>query len=420
MECFTARQPIFDGRLKARAYELLHRESEENRFPANVSPIQATSKVLVNAFLNTNIDRIADDKVVLVNFPLNALQENFPEVAPHDKIILEVLEDVEPTSELYSIFRTLFHKRYRIALDDFVYKPEWEPFLKFVKLVKFDIQNTPLDTLGDVIEHFKKKHPKIKLLAEKVESHEEFKLAKKMGFDYFQGYFFAKPEVVRSQSVDISKSTLMNIYVEVMKPEICFNRLNKLFQFDLPLCYKLLSYVNSPAFGIRVEIGSIKQALSFLGEDLLRRFICLLVTSELSRNKPPELLKTSIYRARFCERIVKRTPFSKFSERAFLAGLFSTIDAVLDNSMVEIMEQLPLDRDIKLALAQNVGLLAGAINIIKAYEKGEWDDVESLSKSIQLNLNDIQIIYEEALNWERQQLRALEGKAENKNKKNVA
>jgi EAL and modified HD-GYP domain-containing signal transduction protein len=417
MECFTARQPIFDSQLKARAYELLHRESEENRFPANVSPIQATSKVLVNTFLNTNVDNISDGKAVLVNFPLSALRENFPEVAPHDKIILEILEDVEPTEELYSILRTLFHKRYKIALDDFIYKPEWEPFLKFVKLVKFDIQNTRLSELKDVVRHFRKNHPKIKLLAEKVETHEEFREAKSMGFDFFQGYFFAKPEVIKSCSVDISESSLMGIYAEVMKPEIDFQRLNKLFQCDLPLCYKLLNYVNSPAFGIRVEIESIKQALSFLGENLLRRFTCLLVTSELSQNKPPELLKTSIYRARFCELIVQKTPFSAYADRAFLAGLFSTIDAVLDARMADIMSQLPLDRDIKLALVQNVGLLAGALNIIKSYEQGAWDDVDTLAKSIDLDREQVGGLYIKAINWEKQQIEALTSNKQEKRKR---
>lgn len=407
MECFTARQPIFDRRLRVRAYEVLHRESEDNRFPANVSPIQATSKVLVNTFLDTNVDKISEGKDLLINFPICALRESFPEVAPHNKIVLEILEDVEPTDEVYEIIQTLFHKRYRIALDDFEYKPEWERFLKFVKLVKFDIQSTKLDEIDSIIRHFRKNHPKIKLLAEKVETYDEYKQAREMGFDYFQGYFFAEPEVLRSCSIDIAEPSLMNVYMEVMKPQMCFQRLNALFQCDLPLCYKLLSYVNSPTFGMAVEIRSIKQALSFLGENLLRRFICLLVTSELSINKPPELLKTSIYRARLCELIVQRTPFSEHSDRAFLAGLFSTIDAILDTRMKDIMDRLPLDRDIKLALAQNVGLLAGVLNIVKAYEKGMWNDVDALCQQIKLNRKIVNTLYFEAIIWERKQAEAL-------------
>jgi EAL and modified HD-GYP domain-containing signal transduction protein len=407
MECFTARQPIFDRQRRVRAYELLHRESEENCFPKNVSSIQATSKVLVNTFLNMNIDRISEGKDVLVNFSEKALIENFPEVAPYNRIILEILETVTPNQEMYDIIRSLFHKRYRIALDDFEYSADWERFLKFIKVVKFDIQQKPLREIKDVIAHFKKNHPKIKLLAEKVETYKEYEEAREMGFHYFQGYFFAKPVIIKSQGVDISESSLMNIYVEVMKPNICFKKLNTLLQCDLSLCYKLLNYVNSPTFGIRMEISSIKQALSFLGENQLRRFICLLVTSELSQDKPPELLRTSIYRARFAELLVKETPFKNYSDRAFLAGLFSTIDAVLDISMERIMEELPLDRDIKLALAQNVGLLAGVLNIIKSYEKGNWHEVDLLCKNIELSNHIIRQHYFNALVWEKQQIQAL-------------
>jgi EAL and modified HD-GYP domain-containing signal transduction protein len=409
MECFTARQPILDRKLRVRAYELLHRESEENCFPINISCIQATSKVLVNTFLNTNIDRISEGKDVLVNFSEKALVENFHEVAPHNKIILEVLETVKPSQEMYDIIRDLFHKRYRMALDDFEYSADWERFLKFIKIVKFDIQQKPLGEIKNVIAHFQKKHPKIKLLAEKVETYEEYELAREMGFHYFQGYFFARPEVIKSKSIDISESSLMNIYVEVMKPDICLNKLNTLLQCDLPLCYKLLNYVNSPTIGKNVEIASIKQALSFLGENQLRRFICLLVTSELSQNKPPELLRTSIYRARFAELLVKETAFKSYSDRAFLAGLFSTIDAILDASMDTIMEQLPLDRDIKLALSQNVGLLAGILNIIKSYEKGNWQEVDLLCENIELNKKVVRRTYFKALLWEKQQVQALNG-----------
>jgi len=407
MNCFTARQPIFDRRRRVRAYELLHRESEENRFPSNISSIQATSKVLVNTFLNTNIDEISDGKEVLINFPEKALAESFAEVAPSDKVVLEVLETVKPTDEMYETIRALFHKGYKIALDDFVYSVEWERFFKFIKLIKIDVQNTPLSEVADLVINIREHYPKIKLLAEKVETYSEFKEAKAMGFNYFQGYFFAKPEVIKSKSIDISKSSLMNIYVEVMKPDFCFKRLNSLFQYDLPLCYKLLNYVNSPSFGIKVEIQSIHQALSFLGQDTLRRFVCLLVTSELSQDKPAELLRTSIYRARFSELIVKNTVFDEFSDRAFLTGLFSTIDAILDGDMKHIMDALPLDRDIKLALTSNVGLLAGVLNIIKAFEQGNWSDVDKLCDNIKLNRDRIGQCYLDAILWEQKQAVAL-------------
>ncbi len=413
MDFFTARQPIFDQYGQVHAYELLYRESAENFFPRHVSAMQATSKVLVNAFLNANIKVIAENKDVLINFSSKAILERLPEIAPCDKIILEVLETVVPSDSMYETLKELAEKNYRIALDDFQYIPEWERFFPFIHMIKFDIQQTPLKSIRPLVRYLKSHHSHIKLLAEKIETYDEFNETKKLNFDYYQGYFFAKPEVIKSSSIDISNSALMNIYAAIMQEDTSTAMLTRLFQCDVPLCYKLLNYVHSFSLHQRTQISSIGQTIELLGRNVLKRFISVLVLAELSQNKPTELLKTSLYRARFCELIVKSTSLHTFSDRAFLTGLFSTIDAVLDHSMEEVMSNLPLDHDIKLALSQNVGLLAGVLNLVKSFEQGQWQVVTTLCNYIKLNTGIVSELYKQALLWEQEQVKVILAK-ENK------
>lgn len=406
MQRYTARQAIFSKYKRVVAYELLYRDSEVNRFPTHVSDDIATSSMLVNAFLDTSIDVVTESKTAFINFSEKSLLKGFTSVAPNKKVVIEILETVEPTDEMYRIIRELFHARYRIALDDYTFDPRWERFLKFISFVKVDIQSHPLASVAHEIENLKKH--KVKLLAEKVETNEEFKLAREMGFDYFQGYFFCKPQVIKNKGIDFSSNLLMQIYTEAVRAELDFDKLDRLFRQDLGLSTKLLRYVkNVSSPRLKGDITSIRQALVRLGVDLIRRFTLVLVTSELTQNKPNELMKTSIYRARFCEQMLKKSPFKDYSDRGFLAGLFSTLDAVLDLPIGEIMNSLPIDKDIKLALVQNVGLLAGTLNIIKHYEQGEWEEVDMYCQQIGLNLDNIRECYDEAITWQRNETHLL-------------
>lgn len=407
MDRYTARQPIFDKFKKVAAYELLYRESEVNLFPSHVSSNAATSAMLVNTFLDTKVELITEDKPALINFSEDTLLNGFTKLAPSDKIIIEVLETVEPTEELYHVFEQLFHSGYKIALDDFTFDPKWDRFLPFVKIIKVDVITHPLTQIGDELVRLKKIFNG-DFLAEKVETYEEFDLAKQMGFTYFQGYFFCKPEIIQNKSLDFSNNLLMKIYKEAVKPKIDIDKIDRLFKQDTGLTTKLLRYMNNIMPNAKEDARSTREVLIQLGTESIRRFTLVLVTSEMSGNKPNELLKTSIYRARFCEQMVTKSHFPDYSDRAFLVGMFSTLDAVLDLPISDIMDVLPIDTDIKLALVQNVGLLAGVLNIIRAYEKGDWKQAEEYCTQIGLSLEHIHITYEEAIAWQSKEVSALE------------
>lgn len=398
MKTFTARQPIFDRQKRVVAYELLFRENNENKFPAHMPDIQATSKLLLNAFFDTNINKITNGKPALVNFPTQILKDKFAELLPTKDILIEILETVDPSEELFSIMRRMFHKGYRFALDDFVYDERWEKFLPFVKLIKIDIMKTPLHEINPLIQKLKKR--KIKVLAEKVETNEEFLEAKKMGFDFFQGFFFARPEMIVENSIPPSQTTLMSLYRECVKEEIDFESVKKIIQNDVSIAYKLLRYVNnSGIFKHKKEITSIKEAIVYIGEDLMRRFVFLIVTAELSVKKPFELMKKAIERAYFCEALAKSSALYKYSDRAFLIGLFSVIDAILDRQMSNIVEDLPLEEDIKRALVDKIGLYSAFIKVAISYDHGKWDKVKLLTQQLGITENKTTELYIESIEW---------------------
>jgi EAL and modified HD-GYP domain-containing signal transduction protein len=373
IEIYTARQPILNRKKKVVAYELLFRDSQKNCFPTDVTPDIATAKLLINSYLSIGLDEMTEGKPALINFPMAMLSDHLVNLAPYKNIIVEILETVEPSDENFDVLAKLFHQGYTLALDDFIYSTAWDRFLPFIKLIKIDIVETPLSSIAHLLPHFRKY--KIKLLAEKVETHEEFMQAKELGFEYFQGYFFYKPEILIGVEIESSHPFLMSIYHEVMKNGYSYRKLEGYFEHDMDLTYKLLRFVNSVFFGHTHEIKSIKQAIAYLGEVQLRKFICLIVMVELNPQKPTVLIQNTILRARLCEQFAKIMGLKQLTKYAFLTGLFSTLDAILDRPMEKILSSMPLAEEINIALIEQTGSLAECLAFVVAYTEGDWDTI---------------------------------------------
>ncbi|WP_220465966.1 EAL and HDOD domain-containing protein [Colwellia sp. BRX8-4] len=373
IEIYTARQPILNRKKNVVAYELLFRDSQKNCFPTDVTPDIATAKLLVNSYLSIGLDEMTEGKPALINFPMTMLTDHLVNLAPYKNIIIEILETAEPSDENFDVLTKLFHQGYALALDDFIYSTAWDRFLPLVKLIKIDIIETPLSSIAHLLPHFRKY--KIKLLAEKVETHKEFLQAKKLGFEYFQGYFFYKPEILTGVEIESSHPFLMSIYHEVMKEGYSYKKLEGYFEHDMDLTYKLLRFVNSIFFGHTNEVKSIKQAIAYLGEVQLRKFICLIVMVELNPQKPTVLIQNTILRARLCEQFAKIMGLKQLTEYAFLTGLFSTIDAILDRPMEKVLLSMPLAKEINIALIEQTGSLAECLAFVVAYTEGDWDTI---------------------------------------------
>lgn len=372
MDVYTARQAIFNVKKRAVAYELLFRDGEENRFP-NINPHHATSKLIMRTHLNGGIGAITDGKPALINFTEECIISGFPELLPPDKVIIEILETVVPTDAVFNKCKELCEKGYTLALDDFVHTPEWDRFFSIVKMIKFDIQNTPLKKIAPLVMKLRKDRPKIKLLAERVETHEDFEIAKKMGFSYFQGYFFCKPEMRKSRDVRPEQKILAELYKELLPPSVNMVKVSEFFEQDVGLTYKLLNYINSGVIPIKKTISSIKQALIYLGEEQVRKLLILLTTASMASNKPKEVVRVAIARARACE-LVAEDVFPQASGEAFLVGLLSQLPAILDKSMEEVITVLPVSEDIKSALldTKSKNILRIIFDAVTLHEKGSW------------------------------------------------
>lgn len=396
MSVFVARQAIFNRKQNVVAYELLFRNSAENFFP-DIEEGQATARLIMENQLNLGTRHITSGKTALINIGPDSLKHNLCDFLPCKDVVIELLETIEPTDDNYQLCRELFHKNYKLALDDFVYNEHWERFLKFIKLVKFDIAQTPLSDIAEIVEKLKQ-HKKIKILAEKIETQADYHQAHKMGFDYFQGYFFAKPTMHEQQDIDYNYALVVAIYAQVMKSSPDIKQISALFEADAALAYKLMRLINSGVFPIQSKISSIKQALVYLGHERLKKFVSLIVTAHTAGKKPAELMQVCVVRARFCELIAKQVSKSLAGE-AFLTGLFSLLDAILDQPMSLLVEKLPFPDDIKAALLNEKNTLYYILNVVQAYETGSWWTLEKAVILLNVKSDVLPGLYNQAVDW---------------------
>lgn len=366
MDFFIARQPIFNVHKRLYAYELLYRGYDNNTL-AEVSGDRATTSLLSSVFLTEGIGVISGAKPCFINFTEGLLLNNTAYSFPKSQIVIEILEDVTPSEEVIREVSNLKAAGYTIALDDFVFQKNMEPFLDLADIIKIDVRLTPLNTVLKTLRLLS--NYDVKLLAEKVETLEEFEKANKLGFHYFQGYFFSKPQKILVKELTCVKITLFSLLAEVNKKETTVERLHHIITQDLAVSYKLLRFLNSAYFYRLEKVKSVKHAIAYLGEKELRRFIVLVIVSELATEKPTELVRLSLVRAKFCELLAGKSILADYDLEVFMVGMFSFMDAMLDMEMKDIMEKLPVTDAVKDALVGRSGMLAPFLEATVAYER---------------------------------------------------
>ena len=391
---YVARQPILDRNKNTVAYELLFRDGPKNTFP-EVEAELATSRLLSDQFLSSEYHSIGN-KLGFVNFPYQSLINQVPSLFPKDKIVIEILEDCPPDDALLNAIKQLHGKGYTIALDDFVPSPEWRRFLPFIHLIKFDIRIVSIEKAASFISRLKES--KIEFLAEKVETYEEYQQAVDAGFSYFQGYFFSKPEVIQQKAIEPSFLTVVQLCKAIAVDEINYNEVGKIISTDVSISYKLLRYVNSSAY-ISSEIKSFHQALAYMGEKRLRKFVSLVAVASTQDSKPESLYALSIQRARFGELLASGTSKSDVKSQAFLTGMFSLLDSLLDQTLEMIVDSLPVDMQIKNALLERSGQLGKILSLSIAYENAQWTEVSRLRRELGISSKHLAKSYNDAILW---------------------
>jgi len=396
MKVYVARQPIFKRNRKIYGYELLFRGGITNAFPG-IDGDTATSKLLSNTFFTMGMERVSAGKKAFINFTQDLLVRKYPLMFPKETVTVEVLENVVPDLEVIEACSEIAEKGYEIALDDFIYEEALEPLIKLSRVIKIDFLITPMDEIAEYVEKLSPYH--VKFLAEKVETHEVFQQAFDMGFSYFQGYFFSKPQILQSRDVAPSKINLLQLMVETNKEDMEFEDLEKIIIRDVSISYKLLRYINSAYFRRLREISSIKQAIVLLGQEGIRSFISLIIMAKLASKKPVELLRSSIIRARMCEMLGKGSRSPVDTSELFTLGLFSLLDAILDQEMEKLMEKLPLSEPIKKALINHEGPLTPFLDLVKSYETGEWESFSEAVSKVRIAEEKVPEYYLDAIGW---------------------
>jgi c-di-GMP-related signal transduction protein len=394
MDVFVARQPIFSRNKRLFAYELLFRSGMSNGFP-NIDGSLATSSLLSTSFFTVGIERIAGKRKSFINFTEKLLLNGTPSLFPHNKIVVEILETVQPTEEIIEACKRLRSKGYDLVLDDFVYAMQFRPLIELSKIIKVDFRSTPADEIQKMVKQLSTYS--CKLLAEKIETYEEFQEALAMGFVYFQGYFFAKPEVLKNKEIPPSKLAILQLIADVNTAEFNVAALERLINQDVSISFKLLTYLNSAYFNRLQPISSIRQAIAFLGESGFKLFVTLIAAGKLADNKPDELIRASIIRARFLEHIGQELNMA--SSEFFMLGLFSLLDAMLDNSMEYLVSKLPLTDDVNDALVGRKGRLFPYLQLAETYESGNWPDFEKAQEQSGITGEKIIQFYIDALGW---------------------
>ncbi len=372
---YIARQPIFNKEMDIYGYELLYRSYFNASSFGEANPTNATATILSDLF-ETGIDQIVDGTKAFINFDYDFILSDTIELIDPNTLVIEVLENVIVDKQLYDRLKDLKAHGYKVALDDFVENYDEYQLVSIADIIKYDIIVTPLDTIGNEIK--KAREQKKIILAEKIETEEEFLKAKQMGFHLFQGYFFSKPSIIskanNKKSTQASYARLIN---EVKKEEPSYQVLAEVIKTDVNLAYRLMKIISTKHSEELMD--SIKKALLYMGFKEIERWINILMLRELSNEKPVELLRLSLVRTNFGEYIAANSIYKKRKAEVSMMCLFSTLDAMLDMPMKEALSEIAVTDNIKNALVKEDGELSPIWKLIRYYEVGDWENARVLS-----------------------------------------
>jgi c-di-GMP-related signal transduction protein len=409
MEVFVARQAIFDRKRELYAYELLYRsDGARNEFDGTDASA-ATRQVISSTLLSIGFENILCGKKAFLNFDHRLLSDGVHLSLPRQAIVIEILESVQPTADLIALCQSIHEQGYSIALDDFVSQPQFEPLTRIAKLIKVDLKATAKEEQSRLLRTYQPRG--IMMLAEKVETYEEFEWARRAGYDLFQGYFFARPAIVSGRQIPAVQASCLRLLRETQQKELDFQRLETLIRGDVSLTFKLLRYANSALFGRSDKTGSIGRALLVLGEDGIRRWAALATLPMLATNKPGELVTLSIVRAHFCERLAQLGGIVQHGD-AFMMGMFSLLDALIDCPLNEALRELELGSCITEALlgtAPEQDVLAKIYRLTRRYELGDWDEIDALTHDCRVPAAGVGAAYVESTLWAERLLGSFEG-----------
>jgi EAL and modified HD-GYP domain-containing signal transduction protein len=398
---FVARQPILDLRGRVHGYELLYRKGTEAAFSGDV---ELASRTVLDDTVLFGVEKFTGGALAFINCTSETLTEDLVSVLPRDVAVLELLETVDPSPDLIAACVRLKSQGFRLALDDFVWEPRFAPLVELADYIKVDFLLTGVDERRELLQQLKGK--KIVLLAEKVETQEEYRQACSEGFTLFQGYYFCRPELMKNRKIPSNSLCHFEIMRLLQHDPIDWDKLSLSVKRDESLTYRVLRLINSVGYAVREEIDSVRSAMILLGEEAFRRIAMLAIATELNTGRPPEILKMAMVRARFCELAAVLCAFS--ANEQYLLGMLSLLSAMLAVPMEELTPTLPLRKEILEALQGAVNREARMLAWLKGHECGDWNTCEAIVASSGIRQEQVDSYYAEAVLWADDQFRVVQ------------
>ncbi|MGE0554507.1 MAG: EAL and HDOD domain-containing protein [Gemmatimonadales bacterium] len=394
-QIFIGRQPIFDVKDAVMGYELLFRNGSGNFCPQIDSDL-ASRTSMERALMGFGLESLTGNRLAFVNLSREVLLDGSYDLLPAGRVVLEILETIDPDDQVLEACRAAKAKGYRLALDDFTYREDLDPLLALADIVKVDLRAEP--AARERATAAAKDRGAI-LLAEKVETHAERARAEELGFSYFQGYFYSRPEVIEGRPLNPSMLGYLRLLSEVGAPDVSFERIEGLIRQEMALSVRLLRYLNSAGFGWRYEVKTIEQAVRLFGLEPLRKWVALLAVTAMADDKPTELVVTGLIRARLAESLGPVTGLSDRDLELFLTGLLSVLDAVMDRPLPELLKSLPVSNEVKTALLERHPPLGPVLDLVLAQETAAWQLLDERSQQLGLESGRVPALYTGAISW---------------------
>ncbi len=391
---YVARQPILDREEKVFGYELLFRDGMENAFAGDSDE---ASRATLDRSLVMGLDVLCDGRSAFINCTRDTLIKGLITLLPSASTVVEVLETVPADPDVIAACQSLKERGYTIALDDFVANDSREKLADMADILKVDMKLTTEAQRAVIV---KKYGPPHRLLAEKIETRDEFTQARDQGFVYFQGFFFRRPEKLATRDLPANRLNYVRMLQEVSHAELDVPAVERLIKAEASVCYRLLRYLNSPVFGLKNEIHSVRHALSMLGEREVRRWVRLVAAVGAGQEKTSDLVLSALVRARFGELLQPLVPHA--DSDLFLLGLLSLIDAMLEMPMADVLDRVPLDHETKAVLLGKPSALRPIYQLMLAHESGEWEAAAELSAQFHLDSEEVAGYYWRAQQWARE------------------
>lgn len=393
---YIARQAIFDRKSVVIGYELLFRNSVDNQFPKLDLNI-ATSKLIIQNHIHGDISALCMGKLAFINFTEHCLVNKFPLLFNKNEIVIELVSSSKPTGRFVKILQYYCENGYKIALSDYNLEPHWDVVLPYLYSIKVDVEKINVKRLTPLLTKFKKYE--LKLIAQKVETRYQLQSLSSAGFHYYQGFFYHEPEIVEGSSLAPMKVQMLHLISETFNVPFNFDAVSRVISQDVNLTISILKLVNNVSTNNKVEITSLKQAAAYLGESKLKQFVTILALSKLTSEETEELAKQALITGKLMSVLAQSSQFSEVEEQAFITGILSVIEALLNMPLEQIMETMPLSPIIVNALVNYSGKLGTLLTFTTDYISGKQENTKEKLADYKIDEAFIQREFVAASQW---------------------